>query len=83
VCLIFTRCYKEYPVNEQTFSTKYREKIQQIIVKCITPGSRIPQIPFVFGLDLLPTQSVVIFNLKYKIIKTETKDKVKIKLGMW
>jgi predicted GTPase len=102
-CLIFTRSYKEYPVNEQALTTKYREKIQQIIVKSITPGSR-PQIPvffvdskkfddsddiktknnlaalhaFVIESDPLSTQNVVIPFI-CKTIKTETKDKVKIK----
>jgi hypothetical protein len=48
-CLIITKCYKENTtINEETFNTKYRKKVEEIIVECIGPGAKIPELPMFF-----------------------------------
>jgi hypothetical protein len=49
-CIVFTKNYRENPVDEKKLSTEYKQKVQNIIIECIgnIPLNHVPQIPTFF-----------------------------------
>jgi hypothetical protein len=50
VCLIFTKSYKDHPVNRKRVENEYRKKVEDLISECIGKGGCKPLLP-VFLVD--------------------------------
>jgi hypothetical protein len=48
VCIVFTKNYRDEPLNREVFNNEYRTRVQNLIVECVGNGATAPQLPTFF-----------------------------------